>query len=79
MNPSGTTATMARPKKKKVGRPPEREPLRSLLSIKGSDAFEAWIDGLVDHAHQGTRSLLIRNALRVFAEQSGYEPPQPKR
>jgi hypothetical protein len=79
MDPSAVS-TMARPKAKGAGgRPPAPEPLRSLMSVKGSAAFEAWLDGLVDHAHQGTRTLLLKNALREFAETHGYKKPQPKR
>ncbi len=77
----GGLAVMARAKasKPKIGRPKSTEPARSIMSVKGSDAMERWVDGLVDHAHQGTRALLVRNALRVFAESVGYEPPIPKR
>jgi len=61
------------------GRPKAAKPLKSLLSIKGTDDFEAWIDGLAEHCHLGTRSLAIRNSLRVFAEQQGYDKELPKR
>jgi hypothetical protein len=69
------------PKKRaaKVGRPATTEPVRSLVSLKGTDAFEEWLDRLVDHSHQGTRALLLKNALRVFAEREGFKEPQPKR
>lgn len=71
---------MARPKgKSAAGRKPEPDPLRSLMSVKGTAAYEAWLDGLVDHAHQGTRTLLIKNALREFAERHGYGKVPPKR
>lgn len=52
---------------------------RSFVSFKGTMAMEAWIDGLVDHTHQGTRALLVKNALREYAERHGYEKPQPRR
>jgi hypothetical protein len=65
--------------KPKAGRPPEPIPLKSLISLKGSVDFEAWVDGLVEHAHQGTRTLLLKNALREFAENHKYDKPQPKR
>jgi wyosine [tRNA(Phe)-imidazoG37] synthetase (radical SAM superfamily) len=64
---------------KKAGRPAEPEPMKSLVSLKGTPTFEAWLDELVEHSHQGTRSLLLRNALRVFAEREGFGKPQPKR
>lgn len=80
MFPSGAVLDMPAKKRKAVaGRPKEPEPLRSLISVKGTTAFEEWLDGLVDHAHQGTRTLLLRNALRVFAEQQRYEKTMPKR
>jgi hypothetical protein len=79
MTGPGAAVTMPPKKKAKVGRPKTEEPLRSLLSLKGSERFEVWLDALVDHAHQGTRSLLVRNALREFAEKSGFSDPMPKR
>jgi hypothetical protein len=83
MDDRGALATMPpkQPKKRKAagGRPKAPEPLQSLISLKGTTAFASWIDGLVDHAHLGTRTLLLKNALRVFAEQQKYEEPMPKR
>ncbi len=72
---------MKAPKKKKSagGRPPEPEPIRSLVSLKGTAALEKWLDDLVEHSRQGTRTLLIKNALRKWAETEGFKPPQPKR
>lgn len=72
-------ATAMPPKRKAGGRPPEPEPIRSLISLKGTPTFEAWLDGLVDHSHLGTRTLLLRNALREFAEKHGYAEAMPKR
>lgn len=78
MENATATATMA--KRKSVGgRPPEPEPLRGLISLKGTNAMEEWIDGLVDHTHQGTRTLLLKNALREYAQNHGYDEPQPRR
>jgi hypothetical protein len=81
MGPPGAVIEMPPKKARKSagGRPPEPEPVRSLISLKGTPSFEAWLDGLVDHAHQGTRTLLLKNALRVFAQANGYLDPQPKR
>ena len=69
---------MAKKQAKPAGRPKEPEAVKSLVSLKGTVAFEEWLDGFVEHSHQGTRALLLRNALRVFAEQEGYKAP-PKR
>lgn len=78
MKSRGVIATMSK-RKSAGGRPSEPEPLRGLISLKGTMAFEAWIDGLVDHTHQGTRTLLLKNALREYAERHGYKEPQPRR
>lgn len=66
-------------KKTKGGRPKAPEPIKSLVSLKGSEAFERWLDELVEHARQGTRALLTKNALADFAERHGFTKPQPKR
>lgn len=74
--------TLMPPKKARKsvgGRPKAAEPLRSLMSVKGSLSFENWLDGLVSHARQGTRTLLLKNALYDFAKKTGYEPEMPKR
>lgn len=63
---------------KPKGRPRSGMPLKSLLSLKASDDYEAWLDELVEHARLGTRSLLVRNAVREFAEKHGFRPP-PRR
>lgn len=78
MENATATATMA--KRRSVGgRPPEPEPLRGLISLKGTNAMEEWIDNLVDRTRQGTRTLLLKNALRAFAEQHGIDDPMPRR
>lgn len=67
------------PRKKSSGRPKASEPVHAIASLKGTDALERWIDGLVDHSDLKTRTLVIWHALKVFAEQSGYTEPIPKR
>jgi hypothetical protein len=54
-------------------------PMHSIVSLKGTDDFEVWLDELVDHARQGTRTLLLRNSLAEYAENHGFKKPQPKR
>lgn len=75
-------ATIEMPPKKrasKMGRPKAPEPVYSLAAIKGTRAFEAWLDKLVEHSRFGTRTLLIKNALKEFAENHDFEEPSPKR
>lgn len=76
---TGGTETAVVPKKRRAGRPATDRPLKSLLSIKGSDEFEVWLDDLVEATHLGSRTQLIRNALRVYADQVGNMPKQPRR
>lgn len=75
-------ATIEMPPKKKsarVGRPTESEPLITLTALKGTREFEAWLDELVEHSELETRSLLIKSALKLFAESKGFTKPRPKR
>jgi hypothetical protein len=51
----------------------------SLVSLRGTEAFETWLDELVEHTHQGNRTLLLKNALKVFAESQGFKDLMPKR
>jgi hypothetical protein len=51
----------------------------SLVSLRGTEAFETWLDELVEHTHQGNRTLLLKNALREFAEFQGFKDLMPKR
>jgi len=75
----GALLDMPPKKAKGAGRPKAAKPLRSLISLKGTEDFELWVDGLVEHAHLGTRTLLLRNALREFASLVKYSDPMPKR
>ncbi len=67
------------PKKKRVGRPKAPQPLRSLISLKGTEDLEAWIEGLVKKARVGTRAQALRNALEAYAADCGYDAPMPER
>lgn len=53
--------------------------LRSIVALKGTDDLDGWLDGLVDHTRLGTRTQLVRNALRALAESVGFTDPMPKR
>jgi hypothetical protein len=80
MSEAGASAIMAAKKRaSKPGRPAMVRPMHSIVSLKGTDDFEVWLDELVDHARQGTRTLLLRNSLAEYAENHGFKKPQPKR
>jgi hypothetical protein len=53
--------------------------LKSIAAIRGSDELGLWLDSLVEHLRMGTRILLVKNALREYAEKSGFPFPMPKR
>jgi hypothetical protein len=57
----------------------DEEPMRSLIALKGTDEFEVWLDGLVERTRFGTRSLLMKNAIREYAERHDFKKPMPKR
>lgn len=87
MDGSGALATMP-PKnakgrgekgKRPVGRPPEVEQIRSLVSLKGTDELEKWVDELVDFDNRGTRTLLMRVALKEYGQKIGFPKPMPAR
>ena len=61
------------------GRPKRSEPSEIQFALKGTASMGEWVDGLVMHARQGTRALLIKNALYEFARAHGYKPPMPER
>jgi hypothetical protein len=79
MHADGALAIMP-PKKRKaaVGRPKSPEPMHSILSLKGTPEMEAWLDELVEATDLGTRTLLLRHALKMYAESRGFRPI-PKR
>ena len=70
---------MPKEKKGEPGRPPESEPLRSMVSMKGTASFEAWVDELVEITGSGTRSQCLKNGLKSLAKEHGFKKPMPKR
>jgi hypothetical protein len=74
----GALATMA-PKKKSVGRPKAKSPMRSIVSLKGTDELEKWLDLLTEHSESGTRTNTLRRALKAFATQEAFDKPIPKK
>lgn len=80
MSKKGSSATApAMRSGRKVGRPAEAEPVYSLALLKGTNEFEAWLDGLVGHTGAGLRSPLIKRALAEYAKRNGFDAPQPRR
>jgi hypothetical protein len=70
------------PKKKRkpgAGRPKGPEPRRkTIAAFKGSEAFDEWFRGLLDHCRIPGSSA-IEKGLILLAEQEGYEPEPPRR
>lgn len=61
--------------KRTRGRPKgEREPLVAIINIKGSPAYQEWLDELHERSHI-PRATLIRLGLKLWAEQNGYQGP----
>ena len=71
---------VAKPKASKGrGRPKASKPLKSIVSLKGTDELEVWLDGLTEHVDAGTKAHALRRALRALAESAAYPKPMPKR
>lgn len=70
--------TMARPKKRAVGRPKNLGPKPTLVSLRGSEEYREWLEGLANRSHL-PMAILLEHALREYAERHGYEKPQPRR
>ena len=72
---------MAKPKKTsgKIGRPKaEGPPRRPTLSIKSTEAWREWLGDLADHCHMPS-TVVIDQALILYAEAHGFKKPMPKR
>lgn len=78
MTPSGATATMAT-KKRPRGRPKAAKPMKSIVSLKGTEELAVWLDGLTLHSESGTQTNTLRRALKAFAKGQGYEREMPER
>lgn len=70
--------TMARPRNRPKGRPKGEKVKKSIASIKGTDEFREWLDGLSKHTHL-PYAILIELALRRYAVEEGYDTPAPER
>lgn len=85
MELSGALAMAPKPpkgkgKSKGRGRPKATSPLHSIVSLKGSDELEAWLERLTEKSESGTRTNTLRRALKLFAEAQGmHDDPIPRR
>lgn len=53
---------------------PER---KGILHLRGSDAFDAWLDGLHDETHI-PKMQLVRLGLKLAAQKYGYDAEMPE-
>ncbi len=67
-----------RQKRKAVGRPKVPEPMIPIASFKGSKAFAAWFDRLLEHCRMPT-SVVIEHALMEFAKTMKFQEKPPRR
>jgi hypothetical protein len=72
-----STAMMAK-KLPAKGRGAEPGPRRTVLTIKGTDEWREWLEGLSEHLRTPT-STIVDHALVRYAKEVGYEKPAPKR
>ncbi len=64
--------------RKKPGRPKREGPAReTVLALKGSAAWKAWLDGFADHCRLGLADT-VEQSLLYYAKERGYDGP-PKR
>lgn len=68
-------ATMARPKKPKAKKV---EPTYVNVTVRASEQWKAWVDGLANHCRTDL-SKLIDRALVDMARKEGYEREVPDR
>jgi hypothetical protein len=76
-----SVSTMAKKKVTKA-KPTEPEPplgpRRTVLTIKGTDEWREWLEGLSDFLRTPT-STIVDHALVRYAKEMGYQQPAPKR
>jgi hypothetical protein len=53
-------------------------PRRTVLTIKGTDEWRIWLEGLGDHLRTPT-STIVDHALVRYAKEVGYTKEAPKR
>jgi hypothetical protein len=69
-----TRPVKGRPKKS----PPEPGPRRTVLTIKGTDEWREWLEGLGEFLRTPT-STVVDHALVRYAKEVGYDKEAPRR
>lgn len=70
-----TAAILEMPSPKKGrGRPKSQLRRASVLNLKGTPEFAAWLVALAEHCNQ-TQADAVTQALIAYAEQRGFRPP----
>ena len=65
---------MAEPKRRKPGRPRRVGPAReTVVALKGSPEWKAWLDGFADHCRLGLADT-IEQSLDYYAQERRYPP-----
>lgn len=62
----------------KGGRPRAESPKRQVVSLRGSEAWRDWLNGLADHCRIPATTL-VDVALAKYAKDMGYGVDPPKR
>jgi hypothetical protein len=74
-----STATMAKKRPVKAAGPASSPgPRRTVLTIKGTDEWRVWLEGLGKHLRTPT-STIVDHALVRYAKEVGYDVPAPER
>ncbi len=71
-----TTAPKAKARAK--GRPPEPAPRRTVLTIKGTDAWRGWLERLGKFLRTPA-STVVDHALVRYAKERGFDEEAPER
>jgi hypothetical protein len=55
------------------------EPQKNIASVKGTEAFERWLDGLRKKTGAKDKASLIWLGFKTLAVAHGYDEPMPER
>lgn len=73
-----STGTMAKKRVVKKAPAPEPGPRRTVLTIKGTEEWREWLEGLSKHLRTPT-STIVDHALVRYAKEMGYQAEAPER